>query len=139
MHSTNYVDTFITVAPDSVAVVGAVPKAPAAGKPPTVAWLTFDLVHSRPYTATSDDVLFAVFAIRSAIAADQQAAARATFFSKPQACLRASDLAKKHGWGIHHDAHSRIALIGVETEAYARFTKDAALTIKAAMRSTRAG
>ena len=42
-----------------------------------------------PYGLTSGDVLVGVFAKRSAIPAVEQAAARASFFSKGQACLRA--------------------------------------------------
>jgi hypothetical protein len=137
MHTTNCVDTFITTAPDSTATAGKAPPAPAPGKPPTVARLAFDFVHNRPYAATSDDVIFGVFAIRSAIPQDSQAAARAAFFAKPQACLRASDLAKRYGWGIHYDDKGRVALVGVETDAYAKLAKGTSVTVKAAMRSKR--
>ena len=50
----------------------------------------------------------------------------------------ASPLPKSHGWGVHYDVHGRIALAGVETAAYAKFTKEKALKQLDAMRSKHA-
>lgn len=52
-HTTNYFDTFITVADDSSAVEGTVPPERAA---PSVAERTYNLIAENPYTHTSDDV-----------------------------------------------------------------------------------
>lgn len=141
MHSTNYFDTFIAIAPDSDAVRGTVPRETAN---PSVALRTFRMIHDHPYRYTSDDVIFHVYADRNSIPAAKRAAARTEFFSKGQACLRASDLCKKYGWGIHSDADGRIALYGVETDAYKdlasgkRLGKDGKpVTVKRAMRSRR--
>ncbi len=139
-HSTNYIDTFIVIAADSRVTQGMEPKLRAT---PTVAQLMFGMVHPHPYRYTSDDVLFAVFAERKGIAARRRAAARVEFFSKPQACMRASPLSKSHGWGIHHDAQARVALYGAQTARYAAFVADRCdadgrpLVIKTAMRSRR--
>lgn len=141
MHSTNYTDTFIAVATDSSVTRGV---EPAARSKPTVASLCFELIREHPYRYTSDDVLFTVFAARNDIPMAERDEARKTFFAKPQACMRASDLAKKWGWGIHADEHGRLALYGVESEEYQAFVAGekrardgAAVAITRAMRSAR--
>lgn len=140
MHTTNYVDTFITVAPDSTAIQGLPPP---ERTPPSIAQLTFRMIHDHPYRYTSDDVIFGVFAQRNAIGARELAAARAAFFAKGQPCLRCSDLAKKYGWGIHSDGDGRVALVAVETRAYAALASGKAprgrgkITVTSAMRAKR--
>jgi hypothetical protein len=58
--------------------------------------------------------------------------------------LRASDLGKKYGWGIHSDHEGHVALYGVETAEYRRFVSGEAVAesgtavdVKKAMRSSR--
>lgn len=136
MHTTNYADTFITVAPDSTTPTA---REPDPGKP-TVARRAFAMIAEAPYTHTSDDVLFAVYADRHDIPEADRPAARAAFFSKGQACLRASDLPKKFGWGVHADGQGRVALVAVESPAYAelaagRGPAGAPVTVVPAMRS----
>jgi hypothetical protein len=134
-HTTNYLETLIAVAPDCPAVRGT---APPSRDEPSVAERTFRMIHDHPYRYTSDDVIFTVWADRNGIVQKDRPKARAAFFSKPQPCLRASDLGKKYGWGIHADGHGRIALIGVETAEYQAFATGArGVAIKIAMRSSR--
>ena len=116
MHSTNYFDTFIAVADDSAAVVGTEPP---SRESPSIAELTYRMIAENPYSFTSDDVIFSVWADRREIAEDARAAARAEFFSKGQPCLRSSDLGKRYGWGVHSDAEGRVALVGVDSVEYA--------------------
>lgn len=141
MGSTNYAETFIAVAPDCEAKRGTVPRETAN---PSVALRTFRMIHDHPYRYTSDDVIFTVYADRNGIPEAERPAARKEFFSKPQACLRASDLGKKYGWGIHSDAKGRVALYGVETDEYQAFASGqkpgrggGPVTVKYAMRSRR--
>lgn len=140
MESVDYVDTFITVAPDSTAVAGAPP--PPRGAKPTVASASFDLLTGDPYRLRSSEVIFTVWADRRSIPHEEREQAWAQFYSKDQACLRASDLGKRHGWGIHADHNGRIALYGVETPEYAALAAGtapdgSAVAVKAAMRSKR--
>ena len=51
----------------------------------------------------------------------ERPARRTPFFAQGRACLRASDLGRRYGWGIHADGQGRIALVGMETEEYAAF------------------
>lgn len=133
--TTNYTNTFIRVAQDS-ALAG--PKVPVTRDKPSIAQLQYELLIDAPYTLTSDDLLFEVHAIRNGLGDEERETARDEFFSRSQACLRASPLPKTHGWGIHHDGSSRIALVPIGSEEYRHLSEDAALTQVHAMRSKRA-
>lgn len=60
------------------------------------------------------------------------------FFSKGQACFRASPLTKRYGWGVHSNAEGKIALYAVGSEEYQKLSEDQALKHLKAMRSKRA-
>jgi len=140
MESVDYADTFITVAPDTSAQAGEVPVARPQG--PTVASATYALVAEHPYRFRSSEVIFTVWADRQGIAEEERGAAWVDFFAKPRPCLRASDLPKRFGWGIHADEHGRIAVYGVDSSAYATLaaghTPDGRpVTVTSAMRSRR--
>ncbi|MCY7412582.1 MAG: DUF6157 family protein [Salinibacterium sp.] len=139
MHTTNYFDTFIAVAPDSDAVEGTIPPQRAA---PSVAERTFRMIAENPYALTSDDVIFAVWADRRDLPEESRAIARAEFFSQGQPCLRSSDLGKRYGWGVHSDADGRVAVVGIDTAEYValaagRTAEGSAVTVTVAMRSKR--
>lgn len=136
MATTNYVSTFIQVADDCPVTEAEVPR--ARTDKATVASLQYDLLAARPYELTSDDLLFEVHANRQGVADPDREQARNAFFAKSQACLRASPLGKRYGWGLHHDEHGRVALVGLGTEEYARLAKDDTLKQLKAMRSKRA-
>ncbi len=143
MASTNYFDTFITVADDCPAAAGTVP--PERGEQPSVALRTYRMLAAAPYRYTSDDVIFGVDADRHCIPESERPAARTEFFAKPRACLRASDLGRRYGWGIHSDAQGRVAIYGVETDEYRKLAAGESLdgakgevsVITRAMRSKR--
>ena len=135
MHTTNYANTFIAVAEDSTAERGIAP--PEKADNPSIAFRTWRMIAEHPYRYTSDDVIFTVWADRKGIPADEREAARATFFNKGQPCLRASDLGKKYGWGIHHDADGRVALYGVESTEYQALADRDDIAVVKAMRSAR--
>lgn len=140
MHSTNYTNTFISIAEDCAASGGQVP--PERGGQPTVAGLQHAMITAKPYVYTSDDVVFATSALGRALGNDATKAerdkARAQFFSKGQPCLRASALGKSYGWGVHSDANARVAIYGAESAEYREHSSDKALTQLKAMRSKRA-
>ncbi len=136
MATTNYYHTLIEVAEDCPATAGEAP--PIRGSKKSVATLQFELLVDHPYELTSDDVLFAVFATRQEVAEADLAEERARFFARGQPCFRASPLPKRYGWGVHSNGEGKIALVGVETEAYRRLVADASVTKIKAMRSTRA-
>lgn len=134
MHTTNYRNTLILVAPDTRATSG---RAPAPRTPPSGVQLVYEQLVGAPYAWTSDDLLFEAWATRKGVSEAERGEARAAFFAKPQACMRAHALSKTHGWGVHFDAEGRAALVGMDTEAYRRLEADPAVTKKPAMRSRR--
>ena len=141
MEKVDYVDTFIAVAEDCPAEAGTEP--PLTAKP-SVAALSYALLAGRPYELTSADVLFTVYADRNGVPEPERPAARQAFFAKDQACLRASPLGKRYGWGLHADAEGRLALVARESPEYAEFAAgrvpgtDTPVTVVRAMRSSRA-
>ena len=134
-HTTNYYNTFIEVAPDYTKSESLVP--PIKGDKHTVANIQFDMIRSQPYTFTSDDVIFNTFAVKNDIANSELVSEREKFFSKGQPCMRASPLTKSYGWGVHCNIDGKLALIGMETDAYEQFVKDDTLGHVKAMRSKR--
>ena len=135
-HSTNTYNTFIEVAEDCPVTVAEVP--PQKGGTKTVASLQYSIIHEYPYTYTSDDVLFAVYAEKQAIPKKDYAARREEFFSRGQPCMRASPLPKRYGWGVRSNEEGKLALIAVEDAAYKRLASDTTLNHLKAMRSKRA-
>lgn len=134
MHTTNYFNTFIEVAEDCPVAAAEVP--PQKGEAKTVANLHFEMIAENPYKFTSDEVIFAAFAAKNGLTSNLQQE-RDLFFSKGQACLRASPLGKRYGWGIHHDAAGKVAVYPIGSEEYERFLKDEKWKRVKAMRSKR--
>lgn len=135
LHTTNYTNTFITVAPDCKAAAGEVPPLKPNG--PSVANLQFDLISKHPYKFTSDDILFQVHANRNGLKPQEYKKAREEFFSRGQPCLRASPLTKRYGWGVHNDQDGKVAIFGRESEDYQKLSGDEGLDIRPAMKSAR--
>lgn len=135
LHTTNYFDTFITVADDCPVAMGEIPA--MKGEKKTIAKQQFDVVSKHPYEFTSDDVLFQVYAERNDLTGSEYEEARQQFFSKGQACFRASPLPKRYGWGIHCDSNGKMALYGVETEAYQKYINDTKVKKVKAMRTSK--
>lgn len=136
MKSTNYYDTLIEVAEDCPAERAEVP--PTKGDTGSVAALQHAMIANDPYRFTSDDVLFEVFAIRQGVPESAKGAERKGFFAKDQACMRASPLGKRYGWGVHHDSQGRVALVAVDSERYRELLSDDSIKKVKAMRSKRA-
>ena len=95
MHTTNYQNTFISIADDCPEIAGKTP--PPKSREPSIATLQFEMLKNASYAHTSDDVLFAVHAVRTGVAEEKLDEERTKFSSKGQSCFRASPLAKR--WG----------------------------------------
>ncbi|MEL6674697.1 MAG: DUF6157 family protein [Bacteroidota bacterium] len=135
MHSTNYFNTFIEIAEDSPTQEGQMP--PIKGEKKSVANMQFDMLYEQPYQHSSDDVIFSVWATRKGITKAEWDVAREEFFSKGQACFRASPLTKRYGWGIHSNAEGKVAMFPAGSPEYATFMADDAIKKVKAMRSKR--
>jgi hypothetical protein len=123
MHTTNYYNTFIQIAEDCPVTNAAMP--PLKGDDKTIANLHFEMIVDNPYQYTSDDVIFNAYAIKNKITGKKALTeARETFFSKGQACMRASALTKRYGWGVHNNAEGKIAIYAVDSAEYKKLAKD---------------
>ncbi len=139
MADLNYYDTLIAVADDCPVDRSVVPT-PRAGKP-TVAVLQYEMLADHPHVFTQEDVLFESWLGRQDMPEDQRdrTRLRQEFFSKPQACLRASPLPKKYGWGLLFDGKGRVALLAMESAQYQRLAAgtESGVKVLRALRSTR--
>jgi len=125
--TTNYYETFIAVADDCPVEQAVIPP---TKEPRSIAQIEYEMVIDKPYRYTSDDVLYAANGERRGISREE-------FFSKGQACFRASPLCKRYGWGVHSDKEGRIALYALESDEYKRYMEDGSLKKVKAMRSKR--
>lgn len=135
----NYYKTLIAVADDCPVEASTVPPSDA-GKKKTVAALQYELLADHPYVHTQEDVLFRTWLVRQdlpAPSADEEARLRADFFAKPQACLRASPLPKKYGFGLLFDDKGRVALCPRESEEYKAALASGRMKVVKAMRTSR--
>jgi hypothetical protein len=82
-------------------------------------------------------VIFAAYADRNELIESELEDARQQFFSKGQACMRASPLTKRYGWGVHNNAEGKIAIYGLGTEEYEKFTTAEGVKVVRGMRSKR--
>ena len=136
MNSTNYYNTFIEIAEDCPLNIAEIPPLKANKK--SVANLQFEMISQNPYTFTSDEILFYVFAARKGIAKNELEQEREKFFSKGQPCFRSSPLTKRYGWGIHNNDKGKMALFGIGTSEYFKFIKDEKIEKVKARRSKKA-
>lgn len=133
-HTTNYINTFIEVAEDCPVSHSQIPP---EKKEKTLANLQYEKMIKHPYQYSSDDIIFECYAIKNDISDNEKENERHIFFSKGQPCLRTSPLAKRYGFGIHHNEEGKVALFPVESEDYQRLLKDPLITKTIAMRSKR--
>jgi hypothetical protein len=135
-------NTFVLVSPDCPVSTGMAP--PCRGATPTVALAQYELLVAQPNAFTLEDLMFEVHLRREGLtkgeAKSLASAIKIKLFAKPYACMRASPLPKKYGWGVHHDGSGRIALYGVESAEYQRFAngKVKGVDVVVAMRNKRA-
>lgn len=132
--TTNYYDTFISVAEDSAIATSEIPV-PKNDKP-TVASMQYETISNDPYKYTSDDVIFAIYSQRSGIENNQ--IEREKYFSKGQPCFRSSPLGKRYGWGVHSNSEGKIAIYPIDSAEYEKLSKDTSIKQLKAMRSKRA-
>ncbi|RYG36422.1 hypothetical protein EON81_09825 [bacterium] len=127
----NYHATFISVSEDC----SAKGEKPASKEGKTsVAEVQLEMLGESPYRFTQEDVLFK----SSTAARENPELTKEEFFSRPQACLRASALPKRYGWGIHFDSEGKAAAYPAGSDEYRKFHEDESLKQLRGMRSKRA-
>jgi hypothetical protein len=133
-HTTNYTNTLIEAAEDCPVSQAQIP---AEKKEKTIARLQYEILIKNPYQYSSDDIIFECYAIKNDISEHEKQKEREKFFSKGQPCLRCSPLAKKYGFGFHHNPEGKVAMIPVESKEYHTLLNDSSVTKTKAMRSKR--
>ncbi|WP_243767447.1 DUF6157 family protein [Paenibacillus agricola] len=137
----SYVATFIQVAADCPVEYGVVPISKKEAKPAHI--IQYELLKEHPYFYNHEELLFQVYLLHKGIPLDQSGdilrQIREDLFKKSHPCLRASQLPKKYGWGVHYNEVGRIAIYGKETPEYRDFLEQAGnkLTLLKAMRNKR--
>jgi hypothetical protein len=134
-----YISTFIQVATDSPVDHATVPV--LRGEKKSIPVIEYELLADAPHRLTQPEVLFETHVRHKGVPVAGKAARQRAwdeFFATSHACLRASPLAKKYGWGFHFDAQGRVALVAVESAAYKRLAKDGKLQQLPAMRGKKA-
>ena len=120
----SYTNTFIEAADDCPEATGIAP--PLRGEKPGVAVLEHELLTKSPYKFTQEALIFIVHVTRLGLTPAELrtrgAQIKAELFSKPHPCMRASQLAKRYGWGVHHDEQGRIAIYGRGSRDYVALT-----------------
>ena len=134
-HSTNYFNTLITVAEDCKALKGEIP--PLKIDKLTVANMQFERLINNPHHINSDDLIFDIYANRNDLLEGELEHEKTKFYSKGQACLRTSPLAKTYGWGIYYDAEGKIRLIDSSSDEYQQLLQDNSIKKLPAMRSSK--
>jgi hypothetical protein len=134
------VDQFIEIAPDSPTQKSIVPQ--DKGSKRSIASIEYELLRGKPYAYTQAELKFATHVQHKQLPAEDLKMHRQQiwddFFAKPYACMRASPLTKKYGWGAHYDEQGKIAIYPVESQEYQRFIKDKSIQRFFAMRCKRA-
>jgi len=130
---------FIEIAPDCTLKAAIIPLNKNAKK--TIATIEFELLRSKPYGYNLQELKFATYVQQKQISPlalkTQRKQLLEDFLSKPYACMRASPLTKKYGWGAHYDKHGKIAIYPAESKEYQQFVADGNIKKYAAMRSNR--
>ncbi len=130
---------FIEIAPDSPTATAIVPR--DKGGKRSIATIEYELLSSKPYGYNLAELKFATHVQHKQIPPAELKAHRQQlrdeYFAKPFACMRASPLTKKYGWGAHYDEQGKIAIYPAESKEYKRFVNDSDIKKFSAMRSKR--
>ncbi|USB31909.1 DUF6157 family protein [Paenibacillus sp. YPG26] len=137
----SYTNTFIVVAPDCPVTASKIPVSSRAKK--TAYEIEFDLLSGNPYRYNEKELIYEIHIrhkeLEEAYVLNHADEIWEELFRKPHPCLRASQLPKKYGWGIHYNEEGRIAIYGMDTAEYGKFTEpgEDQPTLLPAMRSRR--
>ncbi|MCW2876744.1 MAG: hypothetical protein JWQ95_844 [Sphaerisporangium sp.] len=132
----NYYQTLIAVADDCPVTESVVPSNRGAGK--TIAVVQYEMLAGSPYVYTQEDVLFESWFRRRDLPDASRQQMRDAFFARSQACLRASPLPKKYGWGLAFDTEGRVALCPMDSREYQDLLADDSMNVLKALRTSRA-
>ncbi len=133
------VNQFIETATDCPTKIANIPR--DKGEKQSIASIEYQLLTSKPYGYTLEELKFATYVRHKQISPAEVEAHRKQlwdeYFGRPYACMRASLLTKKYGWGAHYDENGKIVIYPVESAEYQRFVEDKNMKKYFAMRNKR--
>ncbi|GAA0603223.1 DUF6157 family protein [Virgibacillus siamensis] len=112
----NYYDTFILIADDSPVRRSKIPE--SNRKKQTIAEIEYELLKEKPGYYTQDELQFKVHMKHKEIPEVNRDEELVHFLEKSRACMRASALSKRLGWGIYFDSDGKAELVPVESKRY---------------------
>ncbi|SEQ48225.1 hypothetical protein SAMN05216232_2570 [Virgibacillus subterraneus] len=112
----NYYSTFILISDDSPVQASKIPVSNREKR--TISEIEYALLHENPGYYTQDELQFEVHMIHKGIPKENRHGEKILFLEKSRACMRASSLPKRFGWGIYFDTYGNAEMIPVETEKY---------------------
>lgn len=139
----HWTNMFVAVAPDCPVETGVVPVSKREGKPAHI--IQYELLADHPYQYTFEEQLFEVYFKHKGYDPDMPEAERKRLrdelLAKSHPCMRASQLPKKFGWGVHYNDEGKIAIYAMESEAYQMLLDEARnnelVELQIALRSSR--
>lgn len=134
-----YCNSLVQVAPDCHVTRSVIPA--AKWDKESIPFIEYDLLSKRPYTYTQEELIFEVHVRRQGIGETELKTHRTEIwrelFCKSHACMRASSLTKKYGWGVHFNNEGKMAIYPMESEGYRQFITDTKVKLYNAMKSKR--
>ncbi|WP_334073628.1 MULTISPECIES: DUF6157 family protein [Paenibacillus] len=137
----SYQNTFILISSDCPVQEGIEPISRKESKPVHV--IQYELLTANPYKYNYDELLFETHVrhkgISDSMLLERRQEFREALFAKKHACMRASALPKRYGWGVHYDAEGKMAIYGADSPQYRAFAETGREDIQLllAMRSRR--
>ncbi|MFD0715329.1 DUF6157 family protein [Paenibacillus sp. GCM10027626] len=131
----NYYNTFILVSEDCPVEESKAPE--LNGKKKTVAAYEYEMLKEKPAHYTQDELQFEVHMRHKEIAESDRDEELSKFLAKSRACMRASALPKRYGYGIYFDQEGKAELVPVESDKYKQMQTRKDLQIVKGMRSKR--
>ncbi|MFF2887951.1 DUF6157 family protein [Paenibacillus sp. NPDC057967] len=139
----HWTNMFVAVAPDCPVEMGVEPVSKRESKPAHV--IQYELLAAQPYRFTFEEQLFEVYFRHKGfdpdMPEDERSQLRDELLAKNHPCMRASQLPKKFGWGVHYNDQGKIAIYGMESEAYQKLLdaakNDEHMELQTAVRSSR--
>lgn len=117
----NYYDTLILISDDCPVSESQIPVSNRKKK--TVAEIEYELLNGKPAFYTQDELQFEVHMKHKDISEAKRDAEKVRFLEKSRACMRASALPKRFGWGIYFDSDGKAKLVPVESKRYQELQK----------------
>ncbi len=112
----NYYNTFILVSADCPVQESKIPE--WNGNKKTVAAIEYELLSVKPGYYTQDELQFEAHMIHKGISEMEREEEQVRFLAKSRACMRASALPKRFGFGIYFDQDGKTELVPLESDKY---------------------